>query len=75
MNKVRRKELQKALDLLAEAKIIIDQCREEEQGAFDNMPEGFQASERGEQMEEYIGIMEEAYDHIEDAETNLEDII
>ena len=75
MNKARRKKLQKALDLLSEAKGIIEQCRDEEQDAFDNMPEGLQFSERGEQMEEYISLMDEAYDNIEDVESNIEEML
>lgn len=75
MNKARRNELQKALDLLGEAKGIIEQCRDEEQDAFDNLPEGLQSSERGEQMEEYISIMEEACDNLEDVESNIEEML
>lgn len=51
MNKARRKELEKAKDLLEQAQSIIEAVQEEEQEAFDNMPEGLQSSERGEQMQ------------------------
>ena len=46
MNKARRKQLEKASALLSEAREIIESCRDEEQDAFDNMPEGLQQSER-----------------------------
>lgn len=73
MNKQRRKELEKAVALLAEAREIIEACMDEEQEAFDNMPESIQESERGEQMEEYIYNMETAIDAIEEVETGITD--
>ena len=73
MNKQRRKELEKAVALLAEARELIEVCKDEEQDAFDNLPENFQESERGEQMEEYIYNMEEAIDAIEEVECNITD--
>ena len=74
MNRQRRKELARAMELIGEARSIIENCCEEEQDAFDNMPEGIQASERGEQMEEYISTMEDVISNIEDAESGLEEI-
>lgn len=49
MNKQRRKELEEAVRLLEEAYSTIESILEQEQEAFDNMPEGLQESERGEQ--------------------------
>lgn len=51
MNKARRKELERALELLEEAKAIIEQCHEEEQEGFDNLSEGLQQSENGQKIE------------------------
>ena len=48
MNKQRRKRIQEALEIIEEAKAILEEVQEEEQEAFDNMPEGLQSSERGE---------------------------
>ena len=39
--------------------------RDEEQEAFDNLPESFQCSERGEAMEEYIYTMEEVLEALD----------
>ena len=75
MNKARRKELKKAYDLLVEASIIIEQMRAEEQDAFDNLPEGIQYSERGQQMEEYADMLDEIYSNIEDQQSELADVI
>jgi hypothetical protein len=65
MNRFRRKELEEAITLLSEAKDVIDRVREDEQEAFGNMPENFQWSDRGEQMEGYISTMEDALDSID----------
>ena len=66
MNKQRRKRLAEAMELLQQAQEIIEEVRDEEQGAFDNLPEGLQYSERGEAMEEAISNLEEAYDGMDD---------
>ena len=65
MNKARRKDLANIVAMLEELDAIREQIREqlagirdEEQEAFDNMPESLQESERGEQMVEYIDTME-----------------
>ena len=72
MNRMRRKELERALSLIGEAIDIIESCRYDEQDALDNLPEGIQMSERGESMEEYISIMEEAVCDIERAAESID---
>lgn len=75
MNKQRRASLKEAVELLEQAKSIIEIVAEEEREAFDNLPEGIQYSERGEQMEEYADTIEEFYEAIEEGIENLEEII
>ena len=75
MNNTRRKELAKAIELLAQARDIIEQCKDEEQESFDNLPESFQYGERGEQMEGFIYTLENAYDTIDELEAEIEDEI
>lgn len=75
MNKQRRKYLAEAVDKLTEAMLIVDGVRNDEQDAFDNMPESLQYSERGEQMEEYIDNLDEAYGNISDVADALQEII
>ena len=58
MNKDRRTRLQAVID---ELNCIIDQ----EQEAYDNMPQSFQEGERGEKISEGIDTMTEAKDNIE----------
>lgn len=51
MNKARRKELEKAIELLNQAKEIVENCQVEEQECYDNLNEGLQATEKGQQYE------------------------
>lgn len=75
MNKPRRKELNRALAMIAEARAIIEAMQEEEQESFDNMPEGLQCSELGEKIEENAGRLEDIIGYLEEQENELEDII
>lgn len=76
MNRARRKELERAVELLQQAQEIIGSVRDDEQEAYDNLPEGIQYSERGEQMSEYVDTLDNAADYdIEDIITNLNEII
>lgn len=67
MNANRRKEIQRAVDMLEEAKSILENCRDEEQDALDNMPESLQESERGQKMEEYIDQLDNAISSVEES--------
>lgn len=73
MNKVRRKELARVVDLLDRARDLLETIRDEEQEAFDNLPESIQYSERGETMEGYIGTMDEILDYLDTGE--LQEIV
>ena len=66
--------MEKALSMIGSAKDILDEVRDEEQEAFDNLPESFQYSERGEQMKQYIDSLEEAYSTLEDSEYVISEI-
>lgn len=46
MNKARRAMLQKAIEAIDEARALIEECRELEQEAFDNMPESGRLSSK-----------------------------
>lgn len=58
MNANRRKRLEKVIGRLTELMDEIDAVREDEQEAFDNMPEGLKYSERGEQMSDNIDTLD-----------------
>lgn len=71
MNKERRKQLEEAIAKLEDAKSLIESVRDEEQDAFDNMPEGLQSGERGERMEAAISQMDDAISEIESSVDSL----
>ena len=80
MNKQRRKSLSEAetlllsaLDSLERAMDIIDEVRDEEEEAYDNLPEQFQDGERGEEMQEYIDTLEEIFSEFESCRDTLQD--
>ncbi len=73
MNKARRKEIERAIELIEQAREILEVVMDEEQEAFDNLPESLQCSERGETMEEYIGVIEEMIDNLDTDE--LQEIV
>lgn len=45
MNKIRRKQLQEASELIAKAQGIIESVKDDEQEAHDNLPERFEEGE------------------------------
>ena len=68
MNATRRKQLEKIADKLDELNAELESLRDDEQNAFDNMPESLQDSERGERMTTII-------DYLDDATSSLSDTI
>lgn len=70
MNADRRKQIQRAIELLEEAKGILETARDDEQDYFDNMPESFQQGEKGQRAEEVIGNLEEANDALDEVIAN-----
>lgn len=73
MNKQRKKMIKDGYDLIMQAKSLIDTAIEEEQEAFDNLPESLQLSERGEEMEENVEQLQECSDNLEEAINALEE--
>lgn len=74
MNKARRKKLGEAFDLVNSAKEILEDVREEEQEAYENLPESLQNSGKGEEMQNYIEMLEEAENYLDDANSVIEQI-
>lgn len=89
MNNQRRKQLAGAIEKLEQAVALIEETKEtvefvneEEQEAYDNMPESLQESERGQTIQENIDKLEdvifniESYiDEINDSVESLRDIL
>ena len=71
MNNARRKEIEKITADLEAIKERIEALQEEEQDAFDNLPESIQYGERGDKMQGAIDNLEYAADNIQDCLDNL----
>ena len=79
MNKIRRKSLRTILGQMDELSTVLETVKEalqdvlnEEQEAYDNLPEGLQESDRGQQMQEYIDALEGVVDSL--GELDIEDL-
>lgn len=75
MNKIRRTKLSKLQEQIDELRMALEDILEEEQEAFDNMPESIQYSEKGELMEEGISALEDAVSNLEEAVENIDTAI
>ena len=75
MNKDRRRTLQDIINILDEQKSAIESVCEEEQEAFDNLPEGIQDSERGEIMEGNVSDLEQASCDLDEIISRLQEVI
>lgn len=69
MNKERRKRIAEAVKLIENAAGILEEVREDELESYDNLPEGLQNSERGEQMRENIDTLEKFINNLEEADS------
>lgn len=72
MNKDRRKTIQSVLNGLLDLREQLEGARDEEQSAFDNLPEGLQGAEKGIAMETAVSSLEEALDAFDDIEAALQ---
>ena len=75
MNAIRRKFLANILDRLSSIKAEIDELKDLEQEAFDNLPEGIQGSERGEKIQANVEIMDDAVNSIDDLEEQIGELL
>lgn len=75
MNRERRKRIEKLQDSLCEIQSELGNLIDEENEAFDNLPEQFQDGDRGQQMQEYITYMEDSLSNIEEATEWLNEIV
>lgn len=75
MNKNRRKRLQEIADTLEDQLSALEEIRDEEQEAFDNLPEGFQGSDQGQAMEECADALDTACSDLESMKDSLIEIL
>lgn len=74
MNKQRRKQVAELLAKLETLKDEVHECACEEREAFDNMPEGLQQSERGQDTEAAADALADALNDVESAVDALRSI-
>lgn len=74
MNRDRRKRLGSAFGMVDKAKEILEDVKAEESESYENLPEQFRDGERGEEMQGYIEMLEEAYNYLDDANSVIEQI-
>jgi len=75
MNAAQRKQLEKVLSLIEDAKAQCEEMAEAEREKFDNLSEGLQQSEKGETIEAAADALENAVSHLEDAYGSIEEAI
>ncbi len=73
MNKARREELLEVAELLEDALQRLEEIRDDEQDAFDALPEGLQASARGESMQDAIDALDDFGDAISSIQSRIEE--
>lgn len=74
MNRERRKQISIITSELQSLINSLDVVKQDEEFAFDSMPEGLQCSERGEKSEEAIQLMDDALEQLDRAYEYLSDI-
>lgn len=73
MNNARRKVIQNIMDQLEKLMEDIEAVKDEEQEAYDNLPESIQNSERGEAMDHAIYNLDDAAENVQIVIDVLED--
>lgn len=74
MNAARREHLTKVAEKLRQCVSELETLRDEEQDYYDNMPENFQAGEKGSAAEDAVNAIESAKDSAEQAADELDGI-
>jgi hypothetical protein len=74
MNRQKRKRLGKAFDLIAEAEEILEEVKSEEEDSYENLPDNFRDGDNGEEMQNYIEMLDESIGYLQDANSVIEQI-
>jgi NifU-like protein involved in Fe-S cluster formation len=74
MNRQRRKQLKEAFNLISEARSIIEEVMDDEQGTIDNMPEGLRGGEQCEGFEANVDVMATSIDALDDAVNEIAEV-
>jgi hypothetical protein len=74
MNANRRKQIQDAIKRLEDIASEIDSIKNDEQDYYDNLPENFQNSEKGESSQSATDSLDNAFNAVEESIQELESI-
>lgn len=74
MNRKRRKKLTEVFDRLAEMEEVLEGVKQEEKDSYDNLPYSLQNAEKGEEMQNYMEMLDEVIGYIQDASSVIEQI-
>lgn len=75
MNKDRRTRIQNIIDQLTDLETEIEKVQDEEQEAYDNLPESLQECEKGERMSDAIDSLDHAFCSVGDTISYLDEAI
>ena len=75
MNNERRKSLKMVVCAIDDIVNDLTDIRNEEQDAYDNLPEGLQESERGEQIWENVDAIDSIIADLENAADEIDELI
>lgn len=75
MNKTRRKWIESLVEKLYEIQSDVDSIADEENEAYENLPEGIQDSDRGNTMYENVDDLQDISNGIEDTIDRLNEIL
>ena len=53
---------------------ILEEVKSEEEESYDNLPDNFRDGDKGEEMQNYIEMLEEASGYLDDANSVIEQI-
>ena len=66
--------LRSALETMQELHATLESLRDEEQEAFDNLPEGLQQADRGQSMEAIASALDDAVDTLSSALGDIDNV-
>jgi hypothetical protein len=75
MNKARRQELYDVTSFLDDAIGRLEEIKDDEEDAFNSMPEGFQNSSRGDKMQVVMSMLDGFIGRIENLKGAMENMI
>lgn len=74
MNKENRKDLEKAVSLIEQAREIVEAIKDGEQEKYDSLTEGLQQSERGQKFEQDASDLDDIFNQLDEAIENINTI-